>query len=355
MPDEWVHLHIGAGALGLGMVIPLCRDIGLTNTILFNRVTSKTKPQKAEVYDRLGSLGCYLVDSDKGETLIENVHFFHDLDQAAQQIGAPSDPAGALITVAVGAANLSSVAETLVRLAAEWHTAHGSNKPFYVIACENDERASSRVRQVALELNPDVIGRVCTGPTLDGARSVRVNSESYFSWVVEVPNEHPLESDHPFLAASTVRIVSDLKPWYTKKILCMNAIHLALAICSQVIVDPPIDQLNKAILNADIRELITSMQQDITKALLLMHPGNFTEEELRDIHEDILERLAAKNDTVDRILHDVADVSWSTFLLKIGERLVVPLEVLQRNDQDGPALTKVLKSTLMYFTQQLNG
>lgn len=138
MADERpVHLHLGAGRLGLGLVVPTTRRCGLNVTVVARPNANAFSTTRNH---SLAAQSTYhLLVRETGERSPVEIDEFLVLDEATRELvdRILKDPRTALITTAVGKANLELLVPRLRELL-DVRFAAGVTAPLLVIPCEND-------------------------------------------------------------------------------------------------------------------------------------------------------------------------------------------------------------------------
>lgn len=316
-PRTHEHLHIGAGSLGLGMIVEVCRKAGFETAVL-NRHSSK------EHHELLGRLGNYHVIFDGNPktriTLRPQFHYYKN-DDDSLALDLLASPSVKLITTAVKKDNLSKIAPLLF-YALNKRMLGGSSGPLCILACENHPNNSVELRKHIEQLTKredrkrllrgvyfcnTLVDRVCATISCRNDE-VEVHTESFHSWVV---------TDHgtgvPVLdllsKRGLIRLVSELEfnGHEVQKYWCMNGVHLAAAAYAYNY-DPNLMHFHNALAVHAIREKVEVLQQELILAFLLYVSRKglqdyFPFRKAIQFNKNVLRRLDKnRTDTIARVL-----------------------------------------------------
>jgi mannitol-1-phosphate/altronate dehydrogenase len=406
MPNqEFQHVHIGTGRLGLGFVVYFSKKLGFT-TVLCNR----QHPDSAEKHNLLATACEYLIKYSDG--VAEDTINFHSLyhfgvtgSPYAPLIGAMSNDRTTLITTAVGESQLWRVAP----LIAAGVKSRTKDFPLLLVACENGHHCST---SLALKIETHLGGRLaehgvfhadcivdqsCDKISINehasdpSRRTVVVQAESHREWVIAAPSIKEL---HPLLARlakhQDIKIISEshLDLYERRKLWLVNGFHLAIAIIGYM-------ELGKNACVADavttddarIRQQIRDVRSELANALLLedglaifgginpidayiegvearlknsprlckdiLRDAVFDEPRMKEFSYQLGKGIG-EDQPISRVLADLLDDCVLSFFAKIKDRLYDPMKKLSdRGAGSSPvALPTILLSIIRFLAEQ---
>lgn len=233
------HLHIGAGALGLGLTAWATRQVGL-DLVILNRSSASDSRNKALSATKQFRID-YPDNASENVTLNDFLFLPDDIEKAKKFV---QDPATILLTTALKEYGVREMAGTLGALL---HARLQCGEPLYFVACEN-AITSRQVMDLALIQIPDdqrenvrkavipldcVVDRICNKPNYDG-HTVTVVCERFAQWYIEEPVQRgklscltPGHQENP-----AIRFVPSLEEYVYRKKWVVNALHLSTAIAA---------------------------------------------------------------------------------------------------------------------------
>lgn len=212
-----VAVHVGAGSLGRGLIVPLLTDAGFAVTVV---------DADRGLVERLRHEGAYDLDVVGGDRRppvrripVADALYADSVGDLRARLAA-----AAVATTAVRVENLPRVADLLGRTLTDRPTA----LPLHIVACENAERASSQLATLLETVAPipsaclfrdAVVDRICTA---DWPTSLAIRVEAYHDWTVELPAGERF----PVPAATAV---PNLDPYFRRKLYLVNTVADAIA------------------------------------------------------------------------------------------------------------------------------
>ena len=336
MNETPIHVHIGSGRLGLGLIGDVATDCN-TPVVMFNREGSDPRHLK------LGKSKLYMVQSRTGEKLVKlHEYFLYSSDlgrNGPTSLGEwISNPLVRLLTTATGIENFETMKDTA---RAVWsglsnRINRGVVEPLFIVAAENmpgnsiglydavldlacanygynKERLDKELKRSHAHFLPCVVDRICT--TIDASSDpVRVMVGEYKQWAINV-SSIPKEDRYAieFLRKSeAVRLVDEqriFELYEKRKAWCLNGIHIASATFAYAH-DPPIERLSEALKDQGILKSVRDVQKEFGLALYFTaHDANDPEFSLDNIikfNDSVLERFqSAVDDPAWRILRNL--------------------------------------------------
>ncbi|GAB2882788.1 hypothetical protein GCM10027074_59050 [Streptomyces deserti] len=221
------HLHMGAGGLGLGLVVALTAKLRGTDAFVLQRDGHKL--------DALRDKRFYFRDvKPGGESQQVDISGALSLEQAEEIRVLITQPGPVLLTTALTENGLEGQVERIRDLLSERVSA-GHPEPLYVIACENIVgRFYQKLEQGHFGENihflPCVVDRLCNNSSVEHG-SVRVETEEYGSWVIERRTPWTEELERILAPAiANISFVDDLESEARKKRWLVNGPHFALGL-----------------------------------------------------------------------------------------------------------------------------
>lgn len=366
------HVHIGAGKLGLGFVIPISKKCGFS-VVVINDEKNKLK---------IGKLSAkkFLHKTAENETVVQFDNFFtYDQEMNETIVNAASDSSVRLLTTAVGEINLEYVAKSISKIIRR-RRENGVERNLYVFACENLKGNSGVLRKYVLKhLREDdiayvkshvffcdsIVDRVCWELDEKSDDLVTVSTHSFYKWRINVTGLN--EEDVKFLDETLtkkddyVKLVSSSKEFKLKedlKLCCFNGMHLILAIYAKHYALERYQlqdfSLAKALQINSIGDAINRLQRVMTAGILQVH--RTSEKKIEEYHEEFSRRMLSEpEDTANRIVHDLLDSieqnsmkDLSVFLEKIHERINLPFQLAVDNKDEYVPNDLWRECTVMY-------
>jgi hypothetical protein len=316
-----LHLHIGPGCLGLGLVTATSLDAGL-DVYLLARSGSKLP------YDARFKL---LVKGESGETTIPLpvpplAKADHVEDLADPVRGLVMDSEDLLVTVAATTEGLEARHQFLIDLARR-RAALGGGRRTVVIACENDPGPRhpdlvEALEEVGAECLPTMVNRLCHDLEIDPVDGChRVTVDEIAEWVIEGGPD-----GHAALAALAevehVDFVEDVVPFETRKRWLVNGAHLALAILARARNIASIDIAAAAVGRT---RWLEQLHEPLIEALEQRHPG-LTDNDLYASRQ--VSAWLRHEDGVTRILRRLRRAEPLPFFDDLERKLIEPLRSL---------------------------
>ncbi|MFL6139633.1 MAG: hypothetical protein ACJ74O_17790 [Frankiaceae bacterium] len=319
------HLHFGAGALGLGLILPVLSQSGL-EIVVVQRAGRKIE-SLAE------SSGLFEVEFIGGLSGMREIKPFSA--GSLLPLGSDCEPAiNALAsedTILVTTSLTWQGLEELVPVLREGLLRRGEGHPtLTVLFCENtigencqalidEEQWEQRV-----EFLPSVVDRMCG---IDEAYSsrVRVQAEEYSWWVTGRPTE---ESVAKLLAGLGIQLVDDVRPYRVLKRYMVNIPHLAVTLMARRAGWPSVaiylrTTTGERYLKGVFRECVEVMAHHATSQAVDMP---FTEDYVRGFGEEVFTRFQLNPEATTRVLKLLRRDTLPQFSKALLERLVVPAE-----------------------------
>lgn len=327
-------LHVGAGRLGLGMVIPAFVSVGITPQVLIG-ARRDASPETVSVESILSSESRYFLHHSACLTRAEDLVFEVPCSTVTpSDVVIESDVDAHFVTLAVGP-EIDAVSADAVRKYVD--AANAASRPVIVLPCEN--RVSDAYLFFLAELAASgayvlqqVVDRICTERHTYG-NDVFVSTEAFWQWIIEVPpgleqvraTVGEVFADH--VRNGNVAFVDDAAPYRARKARMVNAIHMAIAL--KLLVQRPTPQFattDDFVSNCEgISEMVEAIQTAMISSILDDHPDTFTEKDLHEYAVSIEERLRTEPDTAARILARLRKPELAEFILSYGERVHLPL------------------------------
>lgn len=331
------HLIIGPGKFGLGFAGELAARVGWKSTLVLRGPRGDS--QKGEIQERLLTRRCYRVkwfdkpDDDAVEVSGLQAVTVTDFSHPGEAIlRAFTEPELCLISVAVGAQALRSVAPLIAR-GLQARKDSGLEAPT-ILTCvnlpENGTKFASEVRAEAGALWPYfkcafpncVVDRVCHDIRCE-RETVEISAEKYARLIVERPRRGSPSRAVGHLAErlpAEISLVRDVRPWEQAKLWGVNGLHLFLAaaahrrcIAKNEVADWPNYELAK-VLREDtfVRTYASLYVREVAAAVALSFPGETSQVEIERYLQEIISRLERGLDRAGRILRDIR-LSTQTF------------------------------------------
>jgi mannitol-1-phosphate 5-dehydrogenase len=325
---EGNHIHIGAGNLGLGLVIPMIRQSGLSTTLL-----TRFNAGKKEIHDALKKQSEYVIkeyDTEK-ESKINKINFIYFDKEEESAIKDISREDTVLLTTAVTSGGLPNVAPIIAK-GIETRIKSNICSHLFVVACENLEQNSGKLkievekylldekilegyREKVSFLNT-VVDKICVKTEVVNSKVVS-HIESWAEWKIDVSNANC----QPTFLKSPIEIIKEKKIfdfYKTRKAWLINGTHFAISILgylSPLLLGNNPKEIAK---NLDVQKKIMSIQGGFVTALNHFATTlGLKERELPDIAETNLTKYAIKtleriekgpDDNIERILKDLLQI-----------------------------------------------
>lgn len=356
MESKATLVHIGAGKLGLGLIVPLLKKTGL-KVWLLNRDDDVEKNKKLFVKQ-------YKILPANQMVNFDYFDIFNEDDMDEQLIGRLSQREIQLITTSVTEHGLSKVAKYLSKIARK-RMQENIDSSLVIIACENIHKNSKVLRERTMDLlDRDqknfvnahfhfcncVVDRVCNDLKSDG-KLVEICAHEPYSWKIDISNIPKKEAN--FLENAFGKSVGflnkqDFQFEETLKLWCFNGMQLILAAYAKNFArdnnlsDYP---LSSMLQDVDTIYMIHRIQYVFTVAMTAAY-GKSHRNRVKKYHKEFLERIAkGSDDMASRIIHDLhksieieyeesndkKDEKGMTYLVifleKMKTRIVDPVEI----------------------------
>ena len=333
------QIHIGAGQLGLGLVMTSARAAGM-EAHLVNRTTGGLgrSPSFAVIESTVdgGAARCELEPASF--SLADHVEELH---QSA--LAAIDEADHLLITTTVTTSGVRDCQGLLTGIAQRRGARRdhrGAGADF--IACENDpgphfKDLTEALAELGVRCLPTVVDRLCAYETdTPDLRVVRADAEA--DWAIEAA------SPSPGLAALAdgaphVRLVDDVTPLKQQKLWLVNGAHLALGIWARrrglVFMRPAAGERGRV-------EWLEALLKEMSEPLLRLHPELGPESNCVEWGSKHIEAWLRETDETRRILKRLRRSDVGAFLddfdLKFGS--------CARKREGGPTEAPCMRSTL---------
>lgn len=308
------HVHVGSGALGMGLVAWLGRRAGLS-VILANRAGGSASHHRSLTLRETCEYD--LVPDDSRAEHVRLAEFLFTDEDHDRFIEAVADTKTVLLTTALKDGIRE---EELLRLLAEAvaaRVAAATSSTLYVVACENkidsvglrDELLHFLPTGIEAELArsivfvPCVVDRICNEPGLDPTTSrVFVEVEQFSQWILEEPHNGSPTLQEALRTPDTeefVEFVADLTAYRRRKAWLVNGPHLLIALNAWAAGYIRLDLFLQQ--NLEGRAILDEVLAEATGAFLATDPA-FTAGELWESSTQTRQRFGTHPDSVERIL-----------------------------------------------------
>jgi hypothetical protein len=325
MSEESLHVHLGPGCLGLGLVVSSSARAGLEVHVVSPEGRSRPTSNGFELE---------IVGAPDGQDRVEKyaaagfweASAFENL--AAEVREAVLHRPHLLITTSLTTEGLEAAQEFILEVV-DVRRAAGLARSTTFIAAENDAGPSWDKFRAALESRDvrvlrTMVNRYCPSKSDEnGVRRVVVDVEQ--EWVIELP-KLPIPPPLAMLAQLPhVEVVASAEAFETRKLWLINGTHLALAIVARS--TRGIQKLNVAGAEPGRQQWVSSLQHELSRAL---HVTGMT------VHDDVaygsrhFESVLRHEDSVGRILRRFRRGDLTSFLadfeLKLGRAMRLQME-----------------------------
>lgn len=319
MPEKatYQHVHVGTGALGLGLVAWLGSRAGLS-VFLANRSTGSSDSSLARSH-LLRETHQYDVILPDPQAPPESVTFtellFTDRDYD-RFIAVVADRKTILLTTALKDGVEPSIPLLAKAVAARVETA--AQDPLYIIACENtldSTKLSEAIRsslpsgidRSKLERTvifvPCMVDRLCNEPRLNPeTRRVQVKVEKFAQWILESLSRDPSPLEQALKKPRTrdyIDFVTNLAPFVRRKRWLVNGPHLLIALNASADRYERLDMYLQTMPSAD--QLLAALLEEAMESFLAAD-RYFEPDKLREFNEHTRARFRDYPDLVGRIL-----------------------------------------------------
>jgi mannitol-1-phosphate/altronate dehydrogenase len=330
------HVHIGAGALGLGLLLPITTR-HFEVTVVQRR--SERSPALAGALARQGGYRWHATATDGlvHSASVELTGRTPVVDAA--DVGAWSDlvcdPETVLLTTALGETGLDRFTPQLLRVL---RVRAGQRGPrLTVMACENSVGRQfaamvSRFRGSSVRFVECVVDRMCLRPEVLGG-VVHVTSERYGSWAV------PEAAASALPAGLAMEPVRDIELARRKKRWLVNTPHFAVGLHARAQGVPYIDDF----VRGPGRDLLAQVQEECVRALLA-HTDEFPVEELRRFSDLVTARLRSIHMPTALVVRRLRPENAASLAGTARDLLIEPARsILRRGGAAPPALGEALR------------
>lgn len=280
----------GAGGLTLGMLCPVAFDAGNEPLVLSRISGSDQQSRLARIAERQSIVLADLDGQGQREIPIRSfidIGIHQGLDTAQDVL---SDNKTA-VYVTAAREGFGSLQEVLL-------TARDARNTTMVALCTDNSPPPSWETLRALPPDPRLVIREAVADRIcvrfpDRFTDIDVVVETEFSWWIEPDDQGILE--RTFMGVAGVHFVDDISTWRSRKLLCMNGLHLALGLSAWLDGEPLLDDWVKR--NWDSAQ---SLADSIARAYAAS-TGDDTEKML-SYCSNVLTRAAAATDRSGRML-----------------------------------------------------
>ncbi|MEV4560646.1 hypothetical protein AB0K51_27125 [Kitasatospora sp. NPDC049285] len=320
------HLHLGAGGLGLGLVVCTTAAIPEIDVTLVQRAVGGPQCKLALLKSRQKYYRQVFPGSDLKEISVPRVLDSSDLDAIRAVVMHPDD---ILLTTALREGALETQTDLIGRLLSERSSLDLSGKQIYIVPCENTVGQLYKNLE-GCDFGPNVhflrciVDRTCKYPIING--ELVVHTEEYGRWTIE---KKPPFTDPLIQALSPygVEFVEDLQPHLKKKQWLVNGPHLALAAMAWSY-PARTDRLNEFASSEAGQHLLLGVLAESSDAYVLTEPtadpsGVF------QFSQSINHRFSSFPDRTSRVLSRLHPDSLESFLRATYERVVRPATAFQ--------------------------
>lgn len=333
-----VHVHIGPGALGLGLIGPVSRDAGL-RLVLAGSSSRESWPVAAAIGDTGGYTLRHPVGATPSHVPVDQVI---DLDQSGALRDALCDRSALLLTTPVTQSGLDQLVP-LMEDALAARAACGFEAPLFVVACENtlgavySELAASGV--AGATFIGAVVDRICEPPALDG-QAVQLWTEEYGTWHLERTSSSG-DLEQALSAVPQVDFVDHFAAVRLRKLYLVNGAHLVAALHAWDQGEP---FMHHFVQSAFGQDLLRRALEESSDALAFRHPNAFLEGDLRNFSHEILTRFGTHPYTVANVLRNrLRPTELRSYLTGLAEKVVAPaLRFLEQWSSPPPVLTQAV-------------
>lgn len=337
------HVHIGAGALGLGLIAQLTgTDHGIDVSVVQRAVGESAARLESLAsnlrYERV--IASNKTARDSWPSCHVGISEAFALESREELLRAICDPDCLLLTAALGEGGLDAQVPMLSSLLEE-RAATSSSSPLCVIACENTVGEEYlRLSRQALEgvvFARCLVDRMCSPPTIGSDGVVRVETEDYGVWLIERVQGATGEVEAALSDVQGVDFVDDLPLWRRRKRWLMNAPHLAAGIFAWNADNPHIDDYVNA--NA---ALFRAVQFECAEAFHASSP-EIELDELHDYNGEVFGRVSSFPMLTRKVLRRLHPDKLEELLRTSNEIIVGPSRAyMQRHHYPPEVLTSAL-------------
>ena len=253
---EALHVHIGPGGLGLGLIVDTANEAELESHL----VGRKDSPATVGRYrlELTGEEARPLRTSSYSEATC-----FEELCPAAQAAIAQAE--SMLITTAVGR-GLEACGDLIVEIASQRGREDSGRTVF--IACENNPgecypKLAARLEELGVECRATMVNRLCPGRRLEEeTMTLVVPADPHAEWLIEGEEEGAIL--RRIGSTEAVSFVPEVEPFAVRKLWLVNGIHIALALFAREKKEPSI---RAAAREPERLQALIELQADMIQAL----------------------------------------------------------------------------------------
>lgn len=360
------HVHVGTGALGLGLIAWSGSQAGLS-LILANRAHGSPSLERNRILAKTHEY--YLIFADEEEKEPERVNFtdlfFTDRDYD-RFIATVSDPKTILLTTALKQGLEPSIPLLKDALVARVEAAIST--PLYVVACENALDSLTLHKKIVsilpanidlplfnqtIAFVPCVVDRMCNEPWFNKATGrVEVEVESFAQWILKHDHSYsPFLEEYLRCQATQYYIdfVENIEPYIRRKRWLVNGPHLLIAL--NALADG-YDRLDRYLQEySPARELLERLLEEARLAFESIQRAEsiFDSWESYSSNRITRERFTSYPDSVTRILSRFTQSMLHEFFQDLYRKVTQPiLEYMHTHELAVPYWTA---QTLFLVTQ----
>ncbi|MCX4984555.1 hypothetical protein [Streptomyces sp. NBC_00572] len=317
------HVHIGAGALGLGLIIPLtARHFDIT---LAHRASSISW----ELVQGIQRAGSYVHEfpslaggRDRNRVELGSSFRVVDSKNLEELVNSICSPDVRLLTMALTERGLEDFTGDL-RKALTARRKRDDCDSLCVLACENTvgpnyTALTQEFHGAGIEFPLCMVDRICFTPELrDGI--VTSFTEHYGSWIIEwTPGSGPIKQ---VLALNGyIEFVNEIAGPRKKKRLLVNAPHLVVGLHAK---DAKVAHIDTFLQGGEGRTLLRRTQEECTKALMT-YPFTFQLDDLQQFNESVANRFSMLHFETDNVLQRLQKDRLESLMTAADELLVEP-------------------------------
>jgi hypothetical protein len=329
-----LHVHIGPGKLGLGLVVAGATEAGLDSHLIASKDSSWVRDEYRIALTGERSTRLRVIDTSRAVSVA-------DLADSTRQRIAENHGEAMLITTAVGAA-MEDCVDLIVELA-ELHAGSGARERVF-IACENNlgqcyQGLVDRLQEHGVDCRSTMVNRICPErqPAHDDAAIV-VRADPYAEWMIE--GEIGGEAlgrlgDLPF-----VTFVPDVEPFQLRKLWMVNGGHLALGLMGRLRRRTSVRTVAN---EAGPREELRQLQVAVAKALPPEWAVALGDSEAYGLAQ--IDPICRTEDSVARILSRLIRADLRPFLEDANRKLGEPARAYrERFGTESPEFREVFRA-----------
>lgn len=349
--EDVMGLHLGAGRLGLGLVVPAVQRLGEVHVV--DRLRDGPHAGDPEQREKLAALEaihadrCFsIAELPAAQPTLERceVTACHRVAEGAglSDIAAVvRSESTLLVTTALTAAGLDA---QVPRLEAILELRDELGLATVVIPCENrtgpgyQALVAQHAGSPLCDFVDAVVDRVCLRLRTENDQAV-VEVDHHASWIIE--QRHPPNPVIARLGAAvpSVTLVDDIAPHREQKLWMTNGPHLLLALEAHA---ANIERIDEALAEPALSERFRSIQWCMSRAVQTARPGAFTDAELEEYCQRHAETFAAHPDSTKRVMSRFRRRDLAGFFTDLNEKVGMPARVLAANEGDLTPLSSLV-------------